>query len=399
LDRGRQPARRKNKYVFDIPSLSSYTKRCPILAKPSGDSASTYGFREMIFRKIQMFPRTFHENPLQSCKMSRMRLAIRSFWRRKTLSFGALSKLFRSAFQLPFKSLRFTNLNAPAPATTPYRNKFWYRAPLLLLVPAVLLVTFFVLRHSNSRETDVASAPGSSLQTNWQSAIDIATSAPQSRRAVFPYSVIPGGVRDAKELSTVAAKDPVVAEHYSGFQIARARTLRLDRPAMMYVSYRLNSRVYWTRNRMTIPAGETLLSDGENFARVRCGNRLSPVAALPVSLSEPSAERLESPDFVPPLLADLSPREGFAIDPLLAKLPAFVPQPGSGPIASGVPPVGVPPVGFPPILPPGVTPPGGTTVTPPVNPPPPVSTPEPGSLTLLLTGAFIFAAFWLFLRK
>src|ERR1043166_5606099 len=287
--------------------------------------------------------------------MSRMRLSFGFLWRGRPF-LCLLSKLFRSALRLPSQYLRFTNLNAPAPAPTPYRNRFWFRAPLLLLVPAVLLVPFLALRHSHSRQAEVASAPGSLLETNWQSAIDVSASAPPaSRRVVFPYSVVPGGVRDAKELSTAAAKDPVVAEHYSGFRVAGAHTLRLDRPTMMYVSYRLNNRVYWTRNRMTIPAGETLISDGENFARVRCGNRLSPVAALPVSLSEPSAEKLETPDFVPPLLADLSPREGFGIDPLLAKLPPFSPLPGSGPVASGVPPIGVPPVGFPPVLPPGVT--------------------------------------------
>jgi len=260
------------------------------------------------------------------------------------------------------------------------------------------------LRHSLSRETEIASGPYASLRDNWQSAIDVSTSASTgSRRAVFPYSVIPGGVRDAKELGSAAANDPVVAEHYAGFHIARAHTLRLDRPTMMYVSYRLKNGVYWTRNRMTIPAGETLISDGENYARVRCGNRLSPVATLPVSLAEPSAEKLETPAFVPPLLADLSPREGFAVDPLIANMPGFGPIPSAGPVATGVPPVGVlpvgvipvgvPPVGFPPILPPGVTPPGSE------NPPPPVSTPEPGSLSLLLCGALLFGALWTFLRK
>jgi len=290
-------------------------------------------------------------------------------------------------------------LNAPAPAPMPYRNRFWFRAPLLLLVPAVLLVTFLALRHSFWRETEISSGRYASLQDNWQSAIDVSTSASTaSRRAVFPYSVIPGGVRDAKELGSAAANDPVVAEHYAGFRIARAHTLRLDRPTMMYVSYRLKNRVYWTRNRMTIPAGETLISDGENYARVRCGNRLSPVATFPVSLSEPSAEKLETPAFVPPLLANLSPREGFTVDPLIANMPGFGPVPSGGPVASGVPPagvlpVGVPPVGFPPILPPGVTPPGSE------NPPPPVSAPEPGSLCLLLSGALLFGALWTFLRK
>src|SRR5262249_37809398 len=191
-----------------------------------------------------------------------------------------------------------------------------------------------------------------SLQANWQAALEGTAPDRESRRAVFPYSVVPGGVRDAAELSDVAAKDRVVAEHYSDFRIARAHTLRLDRPALMYVSYRLNNRIYWTRHRMTIRAGETLIYDGENSARVRCGNRLSPVAALPVSVAEPPSERLENPDWVPPLLANLMPGEGFGDYPYPTNLPDFPGLPVGTPVASGT-----PPVGFPPILPPGITPP------------------------------------------
>src|SRR5215475_9406103 len=162
--------------------------------------------------------------------MSRMRLGFGSIWRGRP-SLGPFRTLLRSALRLPSKYMRFTNLNAPAPAPMPYRNRFWFRAPLLLLVPAVLLVTFFSIRHALSREAEVPSRTYGSLQTNWQSAIDISTSASTgSRRTVFPYSVVPGGVRDAKELGTAAANDPVVAEHYAGFHIARARTLRLERP-------------------------------------------------------------------------------------------------------------------------------------------------------------------------
>jgi hypothetical protein len=279
-------------------------------------------------------------------------------------------------------------LNAPAPVTQPYRNRFWFRAPLLLFVPAVLLVTLFALRHLHRAEA-VPNGSIASLGTNWQTVFDLSAST-ESRRTVFPYSVIPGGVRDANELRSAAAKDPVVAEHYSNFRIARAHTIRLDRPTAMFVSYRMNNHVYWTRNRMTIPAGETLISDGESYARVRCGNRLSPIAALPVSIAEPPAEKLETPGFIPPLLANLMPGEEFGAFPLpnsLSGPPVF----RGGPIASGA-----FSVGFPPILPPGTTlPPGGTIVM----PSPPVAAPEPGALALLFCAAFLFGTLWAFFRK
>ena len=128
---------------------------------------------------------------------------------------------------------------------------------------------------------------------------------------------------------------------------------------------------------MVIPAGEALLSDGENLARVRCANRLSPVAAKPVAATEPSKEELNEPSFVPPLMADLLPGEAVGMFP---GAPAAVPP---GPLASNSPPAPI----FPPFLGPGVPPilPFNTPV------PPPVTAREPNSLALLLCGLALVA--------
>ena len=281
-------------------------------------------------------------------------------------------------------------MQAPAPAPIHRRSSFPIRLALLLLVPSVLLVTFFSLRGSYVQPL-AAPVATASLPTNWQSAVDL-TSSPEPRRTIFPYSVIPGGVRDARELTNAVAKDPVVAEHYSNFRVVNAHTLRLDRPTAMYVSYRRENRVYWTRNKMLIPAGETLISDGENLARVRCGNRLSAIAAKPVAASEPTREELETPQFVPPLLADLGPGEGAETLPgTPVALPAL---PLLSPGDNGFPDGTTPPVGsLPPILPPGVTLPSTIPV------PPPVATPEPPALVLLLAGALLCLSLVALLRR
>jgi hypothetical protein len=279
-------------------------------------------------------------------------------------------------------------LKAAAPRPSQRRDPVRFRSLAVLLVPSVLLVTVFAIREF-THSAAAARSPIFSLAANWQSAFDFNTPV-ESRRPVFPYSVISGGVANAKELTSAVAKDPVVARHYADFQLDKAHTIRLDRPTSMYVSYRLNDRIYWTRNTMLIPAGETLISDGENLARVRCGNRLSMIAAKPVSLSEPPREMLEAPAFIPPLLADLAPRDGAEpIPPLpvpLAALPLLPPGPGTAP--------GPTVVVFPPILPPGVTGPGHSFIPPPVLPVPTpgVSTPEPAASELLLAGALLLAA-------
>ena len=261
----------------------------------------------------------------------------------------------------------------------------------LVLLPAVVLATFIAVRVFQSTTHEESRTQISSLSTNWQDSFDLASKS-LSQRPIFPYSVVPGGVRDARELQNAADADSVVARHYSDFRISQAKTIQLNRPVAMYVSYRRNNQVYWTKNRMVIPAGETLISDGENLARVRCANRLSPVAAKPVAASEPTMEELSEPAFVPPLLAQMLPGEGSEILPgtpgvaVPAAVPLLAPDPNPASNKKNTPPV------LPPILGPGV-PPFVPNVPP---PPPPVSTPEPGSFWLLATStavAALFAAF------
>ena len=175
----------------------------------------------------------------------------------------------------------------------------------------------------------------------------------------------------------------MVGKHYSDFKIGKSHTIQLDRPVAMYVSYRRNNQVYWTRNKMVIPAGESLISDGENLARVRCGNRLSPVAAKPVAAIDPDRESLETPEFVPPLLASLLPGESAEMSPGSVDGSPSAPGPLSAPTSKSGSPYTP---NQPPLLGPG-GPPHSIPIPPPPPPPPPVKTPEPGSLGLLFAGA------------
>jgi len=263
-----------------------------------------------------------------------------------------------------------------APKTRPPNRSKRFIA-LVFLVPVVLLPILAVPHPSQVNTQRGRSQAFSSMAADWQSSNDWSSSdAP--RRPVFPYSVIPGGVRDVQELRGAIANDPVVAAHYLDFRLSKAHTLRLAQPVSMYVSYRLNHRVYWTRNPMTIPAGETLISDGENLARVRCGNRLSVRKADPVSASDPPREELDTPESIPPLLASFAPDQDFELFSHPSAVAAIPPSPGN-PGGSGSP-------TYPPLLPPGVTPPHGG-----ITPPPPVSTPEPGTWHLLFAGTLLLA--------
>jgi hypothetical protein len=93
-------------------------------------------------------------------------------------------------------------------------------------------------------------------------------------RPVYPYSVVSGGVKSASELKWMAQHDRVVASHYAGFDYDHARIVRLLLTRTAYVSYRIGDKVYFTRHRVTLKQGETLITDGKMTARTRCGNRV-----------------------------------------------------------------------------------------------------------------------------
>jgi hypothetical protein len=165
-------------------------------------------------------------------------------------------------------------------------------------------------------------------------------------RVVYPYSVVPGGVRSPEDLREVSAHDPVVAQHYEGFDFRSARIIELQEPELVYLSYRLHNKVFWTRKKVRLRKGEKLITDGRITGRTRCANRVSPTAQLGISPEEPPVEKFEQP---------VNPGEGSSMQ---------APFPGESSLVSpGLGPVGPPPLlssiwgpgsGFPPVFPPPI---------------------------------------------
>jgi hypothetical protein len=124
-------------------------------------------------------------------------------------------------------------------------------------------------------------------------------SAPGPR--VYPYSVIPGGVRDANELREMAARDYVVARHFAHFNYHRAHLVRSSERRAVFLSYRLRNQIFWTRKKVNLQPGEWLLTDDSVTARTRCGNQISETPKSEVSEEEPAEDVLDQP------VADIEP--------------------------------------------------------------------------------------------
>ncbi len=220
---------------------------------------------------------------------------------------------------------------------------------------------------------------------------------PRNQRAVYPYSVVPGGVSSAEELRNVAAHDQTVAEHYAAFDYAHARVVPVSQPRLVYVSYRRHNKVYWTRKQVSLHPGEKLLTDGKIAARARCGNQVSVLPQANTSPDEPLMAELDRPDAaasgimrLPANLASLlSADPGMPADPSSLSgrnglagggvpLGGFIPLPVGSPIPPGSP------------ITSGCTQQTGTNCNPtppPPSEPPPSTVPEPASVVLMMTGA------------
>lgn len=280
--------------------------------------------------------------------------------------------------------------NDAKPARRQGRPRGWkqWAAPVVLIS---LCAAIGALREDGWNAAEQSNVLVSRRQTPSASPVES-----RKPRLVYPYSVVPGGIEESGEITGILGRDPVVEEHYRGFQTSRARTVVLDEPRMVYVSYRVKDTIYWTRNRVQLKKGEKIITDGKELIRARCGNRISDAPMAPIALTDPPEVSADTPLLPQPLVALAKPG-GPPSEPLEQRpaepAPVPVPEPKPGPtpstaygvpfivpiggVGGGVPPTVVPPSGL--TAPPaGTQPPGGAPPSnPPVTPPAPSAEPPP----------------------
>jgi PEP-CTERM motif len=197
------------------------------------------------------------------------------------------------------------------------RNRMIRRSLLALvfLLGGLTGAALLPINFSSFLASSFSSRPAPEWSNSGDVRRDLALSAAASdapskdERPVYPYSIVPGGVHDPKELERVFERDPVVSAHYRGFDFRRARVVQLTEDRTVYVSYRIAGKVYWTTKRVLLHRGEKVITDGKMTLRTRCGNQVSDEARKEVSPNEPAIARMEQPIKIDPGTAMMIPAD------------------------------------------------------------------------------------------
>ena len=155
-------------------------------------------------------------------------------------------------------------------------------------------------------------------------------------RPAYRYSVIPRGAYSGEELREALSIDGIAAGHHRAVVLDAVRVETLTAPRQVYMSYRVGDDIAWTKHKVLLPAGETILTDGVNEIRARCGNGVSDVPREPTRDREPEPLAFDEVDDPATYAVNRPAPLGFA--PLLTGgAPPVLPFSDFPPDGAGVP--------------------------------------------------------------
>lgn len=177
-------------------------------------------------------------------------------------------------------------------------------------------------------------------------------------------------IHSVEDFKKTVQSDPVLSNHFAGFNWATARLEKQDKEIFAYVTHREGTIIQLTTKPIRLPKDDGYITDGVHAARTYCCNdiEMKPTAgapAAPVDMA-PTAGAPAAP-------IDMAPPAGAPADPI-----GMAPPAGAPASPFNITPLSGAPIGAAPI----------TSLTP-ANPPnvPTISTvPEPNSMLLFVIG-------------
>src|SRR5688572_6473127 len=165
-----------------------------------------------------------------------------------------------------------------------------YEAAMMFAAAALCAVAVIAAVSGGHRASRPKVLIGANSSTSMLASLDTTAG---SDRPIYRHSVIPGGVYTPDELRNALVQDAIAATHYQMLDPSAVRAEVVKKDRFAYVSYRKDDQIYWTRNKVKLSEGETILTDGTNEVRARCGNCISETPRLPVAAVEPDSVELD----------------------------------------------------------------------------------------------------------
>ncbi|MEW6440635.1 MAG: PEP-CTERM sorting domain-containing protein [bacterium] len=108
------------------------------------------------------------------------------------------------------------------------------------------------------------------------------------------YGLCPEGrVKSVRDFQDEVLADPMLRTYYDGFDWNAAQLIRLEAPVEAYLSYKKNGRIVRTKRKMSLPAGDAIITDGRTWVRAYCCNEAvveNPEAPAAADLSAVSVQ-------------------------------------------------------------------------------------------------------------
>jgi hypothetical protein len=119
---------------------------------------------------------------------------------------------------------------------------------------------------------------------SWENSAHLQTASmkPPTTHPVYPFSLVSGGVYSASDLARALATSNSLRAHYANFDFKHVRLIRIQNDTPAFVSYRKDGKIFWTKHKLTLRAGELVLADGRYLVRARCANQISFAPQEPV---------------------------------------------------------------------------------------------------------------------
>jgi hypothetical protein len=280
-----------------------------------------------------------------------------------------------------------------------FMNKFW-----ALIVASIVFSTGCnrPATPAIAKPSAAHAASGASLGTedaSWGTSAHLmkASSKAQAGHPVFPYSLVSGGVYSTVELKRAFTTSESLRAHYKNFDFKHVRLIRIKNNTPAFVSYRKDGKIFWTRRKLTLHAGELVLADGHYLVRARCANQISFVPQTPVDAIPSNVEdRLDAPVMPTPIDYSRLQEVGSPLVPPIELSPAATTLARAYMPSAALPMLRMTPV---------CTNCGGSQNTPPSNPPQnpqppntpqkPVPMPDADGSMLLVVGLLLMASLFI----